>query len=71
MTAQAGQTDFVRALVARGVRVNLRGFFGATARHFATNAGNAGLARDLVAMGANPEIRTMSGQTALHPGRAA
>ncbi|RYP44240.1 hypothetical protein DL768_009273 [Monosporascus sp. mg162] len=66
VAARIGQTEFIKALVSRGVSVNSKGAFGATALHFAALEKNDSLVRDLIGMGANLNTQTMSGQTALH-----
>ncbi|RYP24356.1 hypothetical protein DL765_000620 [Monosporascus sp. GIB2] len=66
MAARVGQTEFIKALVSRGVSVDSKGAYGATALHFAAMEKNKSLVKDLIGMGANLNTQTMSGQTALH-----
>ncbi|RYP58524.1 hypothetical protein DL770_010407 [Monosporascus sp. CRB-9-2] len=66
MAARIGQAEFIKALVSRGVSVDSKGAFGATALHFAALEKNDSLVKDLIGMGANLNTQTMSGQTALH-----
>ncbi|RYP12961.1 hypothetical protein DL767_010987 [Monosporascus sp. MG133] len=66
MAARIGQTEFIKALASRGVSVDSKGAFGATALHFAALEKNDSLVRDLIGVGANLNTQTMSGQTALH-----
>ncbi|RYP83566.1 hypothetical protein DL769_001320 [Monosporascus sp. CRB-8-3] len=66
MAARIGQTEFIKALVSRGVSVNSKGAFGATALHLAALEKNDALVKGLIEMGANLNAQTMSGQTALH-----
>ncbi len=55
--ARRGQGDLVSDLLARGVDVNARTEYGATALSFASEKGHAGVVRRLLEAGADPNVR--------------
>ena len=57
LACRNGHTDVARLLLDRGADVNTRGFFAATALHWAAINGHADTVRFLLAEGADPALR--------------
>jgi ankyrin repeat protein len=57
LACRNGHTDVARLLLDRGADVNARGFFSATALHWAAIEGHAGTVRFLLENGADPSLR--------------